>query len=129
MFCVQWCTNPWSIILKVMWLIMMCTLSVASTVQGYHQYKDVWSEGSDKFCFCFRDRKIDLHTSVLYSHMCKFLSGSREFYKNGDKFILVKYLRLTFNSPKFSPATILCYMDYVCAVCTYILISLHFYTL
>jgi len=50
----------------------------------------------------------------ISTHACaNFLFRSREFYKNGDKFGWVKYWQMTFNLPKFSPATILYYTVYV----------------
>jgi len=62
--------------------------------------------------------KIDIFTPkfapLISTHaLANFLSESREFYKNGDKFGWEKYWQMTFNSPnapKFFPATILRYM-------------------
>jgi len=55
----------------------MYTLLVASVVRGYHEYKDVWSEGSGKFCFCSGDGKIVIFASQVSTHShAKFLSGS-----------------------------------------------------
>jgi len=45
--CCQWCTNPQSIIWKVMWLITMCMFLVQNVVWGYHEYKDIWDAAID----------------------------------------------------------------------------------
>jgi len=68
-----------------------------------------------KFSFCFRGQKDGhLCTSGLSTHAhAKILFGSQEFYKKGDKFDWVKYWQMTFDLPKFSPTTILCYMIYL----------------
>jgi len=93
---------------------MIYTLSVAS-VRGYLEYEDAWSEGFIS-ASASGDGKIVIFTPQVSTHTCaKFLSRSREFYKNGDKFGWVKYWQMTFNSPnspKSSPTTILHYMVY-----------------
>ena len=49
---------------------------------------------------------------VVMHVQANFLSGSRGFYKNIDKFGWVKYWQMIYNSPKFSPARILRYTVY-----------------
>jgi len=73
--------------------------SVESVLQGYHEYKDNWPEGSNFASASARGQryfKIDIFApefapqASTHTH-ANFLSGSREFYKNGDKFGWVKY--------------------------------------
>jgi len=59
------------------------------------------------------DGKIVIFVPQVVTHTrAKFLSGSQEFYKNGDKFGWVKYWQTTCNLPKFSLTTILHYTSY-----------------
>ena len=101
----------------------MNTFLVESILQGYHKYKDNWLEGSNFALVSAEGQryfKIDIcapeFTPQVSTHAhVNFLSGSREFYKNGGKFGWIKYWQMTFNSPnspKFSPATILRYTVY-----------------
>jgi len=56
-------------------------LSVASAIQVYHEYKDVWSEGSG-IASASGNRKIDIFACQVSTHThAKFLSKSREFCK------------------------------------------------
>jgi len=51
-----------------------------------------------------------LHLQSLLMHTQTFYLEVESFTKNGDKFGWVKYWRMTFNLPKFSPVRILCFM-------------------
>jgi len=70
--------------------------------------KDLVNFASDS-----RDGKIEVFIpQVSIYTRAKFLSRSREFTKNGDKFGWVKYWQMAFDSqnlPKFFPTTILHY--------------------
>jgi len=60
---------------------------------------------------------LNSHLQSLLMHVQTFYLEVESFTKNGDKFGWVKYWRMTFNSPKFSPTRILRYM-----VCMYVCI-------
>jgi len=61
---------------------------------------------------------LSSHLQSLLMHLQTFYLEVESFTKNGDKFGWVKYWRMTFNSPKFSPATILHYTVYGFTVIT-----------
>jgi len=67
----------------------------------HYEYKDVWSEESGKFCFCFRGQKDCLRTLIksLLMHLQNFYPEIKSFAKNGNKFDWVKYWQMTFYSP------------------------------
>jgi len=43
-------------------------LLVVSAIRVYHEYKDVWSEGSGKFCFCSGDGKTEFFAPQVSTH-------------------------------------------------------------
>jgi len=47
------------------------------------------------------------HLQSLLTHLQTFYPEVERFAKNGDKFGWVKFWRMKFNSPKFSPTTII----------------------
>ena len=56
------------------------------------------------------DRKIDIFAPKVSTHAhVKFYPEVERFTTNGDKFGWAKYWRMKFNSPKFSPTTLLHY--------------------
>jgi len=101
----------------------MCTFSVESVLQGYHEYKDNWPEGSN-FAFTsargWRYFKIDIFASKfapqVSTYACDiFLSRRWEFCKNGDKFggLNIGEWQSFAKIAKVSPTTILCYTVYL----------------
>jgi len=63
----------------------MYTFLAESVLQGYHEYKDNWPEGSDFASASARGQryfKIDIFAPQVSTHTCaNVLSRSREFYK------------------------------------------------
>jgi len=70
---------------------------------------------------------LSSHIRSLLMHVQTFYPEVKSFTKNGDKFGWVKYWQMTFNLPKFSPATILCYTVLFC-LCVHIHMHIEFYT-
>ena len=82
----------------------MYMFSVASVIWGYHEYKDIWSEGFGIFASVSAsgDRKIVISAPQVSTHTrAKFLSWNQEFYKNRDKFGWVKILANDIQFAKF----------------------------
>jgi len=72
---------------------------VESVLQGYHEYKDNWPEGSFLLLLQLGDEDISrltslhpsLHLRSLLMHVQTFYPEVESFTKNGDKFGWVKY--------------------------------------
>jgi len=97
---------------------MMYTFSVETVLRGYHEYKDSWPErlnftsASDRGQRYFKIYIFTPEFAPSFStHVhANFLSGSWEFYENGDKFGWIKYWWMTI--AKVFPARILRYTVY-----------------